>query len=428
VSIASTTKRTFRALSVRNFRLFFTGQVISMSGTWMQGVAQVILVLTYLHGNGVAVGLIWAFQFLPLLLFATWGGLLADRFDKRRLLFATQSTAGSLALVLGILTASGEIRLWQVYLMAFLLGCVNAVDNPARQSFVSDMVGEDLLPNAVSLNSVVMNAARIIGPAIGGVFIVTVGISVCFFVNAASFAAVIVALALMRPAELRAHPRAPRGRGQVRAGLRYVWNAPDLRDSLLTMAVVGIFAYNFNVTIPLFAKETFHGGAGTFSLLMSAMGVGAVVGGLFVANRGRAGVGLLAGIGMVFGALIAVVALAPTLVIAVIEIVVMGAASIAFIAVANATVQLGAEPSMRGRVMALYATAFLGSTPIGSPLVGAVSDWTNPRVALLMGGVITVLASVPLALRARRDRRAAPRAVVRAAGDPETTAPGLATR
>jgi MFS family permease len=421
-----TLHRTFNALTVRNFRLYFTGQVISTSGTWMQGVAQAILVLDRLHGSGVAVGLVWAFQFLPLLFFASWGGLMADRFDKRRLLFVTQSTAGCLAVVLGILTITNSIQLWEVYLLALCLGCVNTVDNPARQTFVSEMVGDDLLPNAVSLNSVVMNGARVIGPAIGGVLIVTVGLGLCFFVNAASFAAVIVALALMRPAEFMHHPRAARAKGQVRAGLRYTWNTPNLRDPLLLMAIVGIFAYNFNVTLPLFAKLTFHGGAGIYALFSAAVGTGAVMGGLIVAHRGRSTPGLLAGVGMTFGLLLALVSVAPNIVTATVSLMVMGAVSIAFIATANATLQLGAEPMMRGRVMALYATAFLGSTPIGSPLVGAISDWSSPRVALALGGVITAIASAPLAVRALRQRKAPENSATAVTTVAEPPQPGLA--
>ena len=400
-----TAGRTFAAVSVRNYRLYFIGQLLSVSGTWMQSVAQVLLVLDKLHGNGFDVGVVTALQFLPILLLGSFGGLVADRVDKRRLLFFTQGAAGLVALALAILTLAGNIELWEVYVLATCLGLVNLFDNPARQTFVSEMVGKDLLPNAVSLNSVVMNSARVIGPAIGGILIVTVGIGVCFLVNAASYAAVIVALALMRTSELYRNPTTARAKGQVREGLRYAWSTPDLRDPLLAMAVVGIFAFNFTVTLPLFAKFTFGGGAGTYSAFLASMGFGAVIGGLIVAHRSRPSTALLSVIGVFFGIAILVVSVAPTKWFAIVALVFMGAGSIGFISTANATLQLRADPKLRGRVMALFAIAFLGSTPIGAPLVGAISDATRPRIALVVGGVATLAASIPLGVRYVRRAR-----------------------
>jgi MFS family permease len=405
-SLAAAGRRTFRALSVRNFRLYFTGQVISVSGTWMQTVAQSYLILFRLHGTGVDVAIAVALQFVPMLFFGTFGGLIADRVDKRKVLYATQSTAGVLALVLGLLDVSHSVFLWQVYLIAALLGVVNMFDNPARQSFVSEMVGLELLPNAVSLNSVLMNGARVIGPAIGGVLILTVGVATCFLVNAGSYAAVIVALSLMKASELYRKPGVVRGRGQVREGLRYVWATGDLRSPLLSMAIVGIFAFNFTVTLPLLAKFTFHGGAGLYSTFMAAMGAGAVVGGLYTAFRSRPSSRLLAVIGVFFGVMILAVALAPTKLVAILLLVPMGAASICFVSTNNATLQLRADPSMRGRVMSLNAIAFLGSTPIGALLLGYISDTSSPRVALVVGGVATLLASIPLFFLAIRQREA----------------------
>jgi MFS family permease len=405
--VRNAARQTFRALSVRNYRLYFSGQIISVSGTWMQTIALALLVLEELHGTGVDVGVVTALQFLPMLLFGSFGGLMADRVNKRRLLYITQGSAGVLALILGILVFTGSIELWQVYVFATLLGVVNLFDNPARQTFVSEMVGRDLLPNAVSLNSVLMNSARVIGPAIGTVLIVTVGFATCFVVNAASYLAVIVALSMMRASELYPSPRVERAKGQVRAGLRYVWGTPDLRDPLLAMAVIGIFAFNFTVTLPLLARFTFHGGAGIYGLFTAAMGMGAIIGGLIVAHRSRPSLKALAVIGLVFGVLIIVMAVQPTAWATMIVLVPMGACSIAFIATANASLQLRTDPAMRGRVMALYAIAFLGSTPIGAPLVGAISDATSPRVALLVGGTATVMASIPLAIRARRASRRA---------------------
>ncbi len=398
-------RRTFRAISVRNYRLYFTGQVISVSGTWMQTVAQAYLILFPLHGTGVDVAIATSLQFLPLLLLGPFGGLIADRVDKRKVLYVTQATAGILALVLGVLVVSHAVSLWQVYLLAAGLGFVNLFDNPARQTFVSEMVGLDLLPNAVSLNSVLINSARVIGPAIGGILIITVGVATCFFINAASYAAVIVALAMMRASELYRRPGVARAKGQVREGLRYVWATDDLKLPLLAMAVVGVFAFNFTVTLPLLAKFTFDGGGGLYSWFMVAMGAGAVVGGLATAFRSRPSTRLLAAIGLVFGATILAVALSPSRAWAIVLLVPMGAASISFVATNNATLQLRAEPSMRGRVMSLNAIAFLGSTPIGAPLLGYLSDVTNPRLALAVGGIATLLAMIPLFLLAARQRR-----------------------
>jgi MFS family permease len=397
-------RRTFMALNVRNYRLYFTGQVISVSGTWMQMVAQTYLILYQLHGTGVDVAIATGLQFLPLLLFGPFGGLIADRLDKRKVLYCTQSGAGVLALALGLLVITHSARLSEVYLLAAGLGVVNLFDNPARQTFVSEMVGLDLLPNAVSLNSVLMNSARVIGPAIGGVLILTLGVSTCFMVNAASYVAVIVALSLMRAGELNRKPGVLRAKGQVREGLRYVWATADLRVPLISMAVVGVFAFNFTVTLPLLAKFTFHGGAGLYIAFLAAMGAGAVVGGLFTAHRSSPSTRMLAFIGVFFGAMIVSVALMPTKTLAILLLVPMGAASISFISTNNATLQLRADPTMRGRVMSLNAIAFLGSTPIGAPLLGYISDETSPRVALIVGGVATVLASIPLFYLATRQR------------------------
>jgi MFS family permease len=389
-------KGTFRSLHVRNYRIFFSAQLISVSGTWMQTVAQAFLVLHLAPPAraGIYLGLVTALQFLPMLLFGSWGGLIADRVDKRRLLYMTQSAAGVLALVLGLLTAAGSVRLWEVFMLATFLGCVNVFDNPARQTFVLELVGRDDLPNAVSLNSVVMNSARVIGPAIGGALIALVGLAVCFEVNAASYVAVIIGLSLMRRKDLHRTVPVARGKGQLREGLRYVWRTPGLRQPLLLVAVVGTLAYNFQVVLALLAKFTFHGGAGVYSALTSLMGGGAVVGGLLIATRNRPNIHRLTAIGCVFGVMILAVAGSPDLATALVFIFPMGAASIAFIATANATLQLRADPSMRGRVMALYAIAFLGTTPIGSPLVGWISQVSSPRVALAVGGSATIAASL----------------------------------
>jgi len=391
-AVRAAARQTFSSLRIRNFRLFFVAQLISVSGTWMQSVAQAWLVL-HLTGSGVDLGIVVGLQFLPMLLLGPFGGLVADRANKRNLLFCTQAAGGILALVLGALVVTDTVVLWQVYLLAGLLGVVNLFDNPARQTFMIEMVGREDLPNAVSLNAALMNASRVVGPAIGGVIITVFGLGICFLVNAASYVAVIVGLAMMRTSELRRTDPVPRARGQVREGFRYVWATPALRNVLLAVALIGIFAYNFTVTLALLAKETFHGGAGAYAVLTSCMGAGAVIGGLIAAHRARPTPRLLQVLALVFGGLLAAVALAPTLLAADLLIVLMGAASIGFVATANATLQLTSDPAMRGRVMALYAMAFLGTTPIGAPLVGAIAQWTNPRVALLSGAVATLVAA-----------------------------------
>ncbi|MGO8871041.1 MAG: MFS transporter [Acidimicrobiales bacterium] len=414
-------RQTFSSLQIRNYRLYFIAQLISVSGTWMQTVAQAWLVL-HLTGSGVDLGIVVGLQFLPMLLFGPVGGLVADRANKRHLLYATQSAGGLLALALGVLVVGHVVQLWQVYLLATLLGVVNVFDNPARQTFVMEMVGRDDLPNAVSLNTVVMNASRVVGPAIGGVVITVFGLGICFFVNAASYGAVLIGLAMMRSKELHPTPRVERATGQIREGFRYVWRTPALRNTLLAIALIGIFAYNFTVTLALLAKVTFHGGAGTYSLLTSCMGIGAVIGGLAAAHRAKPTPRLLQVLALVFGALLAAVALAPSLIVTAVLIVLMGAASIGFIATANATLQLTAEPAMRGRVMALYAMAFLGTTPIGAPLVGAIAQWTNPRIALLSGAVATVVAAGLLMWRHQAGRRTAGAVSDRVARDTEARA------
>ena len=395
------TRDTFRSLGNRNYRLYFGGQVVSVSGTWMQGVAQAWLVLE-LTGSGAVLGLVTALQFLPLLLGGPWGGVVADRLDKRRLLLVTQSLMGLLALGLGLLTATGLVQLWMVFAFALAFGCLVAVDNPARQSFVVEMVGPHDLPNAVTLNSVVINAARVLGPGSAGLLIAAVGIGACFLLNAASYVALLVALARMRPDQLHRGEPQSRGKGQLREGLRYVWATPELRVPLLVMAVVGTLAYEFQVTLPLVARFVYDGGAQAYGAMSATMGVGAVAGGLATARRARPSTGALVRAGFVFGALILVTAAAPTLPLALAALLATGAASIVFIATANATLQLHAAPAMRGRVMALWGVAFLGTTPVGGPVVGWISEALGPQAGLAVGGAATLLASAAAALVLRR--------------------------
>ncbi len=403
---------TFAALATPNYRRYFAGQAVSLVGTWMQTVAQAWLVLE-MTGSGTALGLVAGAQFLPILLLAPYGGLLADRMDKRRLLIATQVALGAIALTLGVLTVTGAVELWMVIALALALGLVTACDNPARQSFAQEMVGAGDLRNAVSLNSVLVNSARAVGPAVAGVLIATVGTGLCFLINAASYIAVVVALAGMDVAALRPAPRAAREPRQVRQGLSYVAHTPDLLVPLMMLAVVGTLAYEFQVVLPLLAEGTFGGGAGTYGLLTSAMGAGAIVGGLVVAGRGRTGLPALTLAAATFGAAILVAAAAPTVAVALVALAVVGATSVTFLAVGNTTLQLTAEPRFRGRVMALWAVAFLGSTPVGAPLIGAVSEHLGARGGLVIGGVACLVAAGmgAVASARRRDHDGRPRTV-----------------
>jgi MFS family permease len=406
-------RATFKAFEVPNYRRYFAGQAISLSGTWMQMAAQAWLVLT-LTGSATTLGLIVALQTLPILLLGPYGGVIADRVDKRRTMIFLQGMMGLQALVLGILTVTGEVKVWQIGALAMLLGVNNAFENPARQSFMLEMVGPEHLRNAVSLNSVLVNVARTIGPAIAGLLIATVGEGVCFLVNAASFIAVIASLLTLDLTEIHPSPPTVRGPGQLREGLRYIRGNRELAIPLLMMALVGTLAYEFQVTLPVMARQGLHVGATGYGFMTAAMGAGAVAGGLLVAAVGRTGLRPLVFAAGAFGAVIVLAALAPTLPVELAALALVGWASISFMATGNSTLQLGADPSMRGRVMSLWFVAFQGSTPIGGPFVGWVMAWAGARAGLGVGGVTCLLVALMglLALRgvapfARRD--AAPR-------------------
>jgi len=403
-------RRTFSSLRIRNYRLFFTGQLISLTGTWMQIVAQGWLVLK-LTGSGVALGVTTALQFLPLLLFGVWGGVIADRFDKRRILVWTQSAAGALALVLWLVVALDVVELWMIYVLAFALGGVTAVDNPTRQAFVTEMVGPDAVANAVGLNSAAFNAARLVGPAIAGILIGTVGIAPAFLANGLSYLAVIIGLLRMTPADLQRHEPVGRAPGQIRAGLRHAWSTPELRSTMLLVTVIGTFGFNFVVVLPLLARYTFDGGAGLYATLSSVMAAGSVVGALATAGRARPTRGLLLGTATVFGTSAMVASAAPSAVVLGALLVPIGASMISFIATANSTVQLRSEPAFRGRVMALFVLVFLGSTPVGGPLVGWLSDprHLGPRAGLAVAGATTLAAVLATVVASRRWRRTRPR-------------------
>jgi MFS family permease len=383
--------RSFASLRIPNYRRFFFGQLVSISGNWMQTVAEIWLILT-LTGSGVAVGLTTALQFLPMLLVGAWGGLVADRVPKRRLLVATQTLHMLPPLALLALAATGAATPLAVFAVVFARGAVNAVDYPARQAFVMEIVGSKRVVNAVNLNSVLVHSARIIGPALAGILIATVGVEPCFALNAASFAVMVVALRGMDADALRPAELAPREPGAVRAGLRYVRATPQLWIPLGLMAIVGTLGFNFQSILPLLATFTFEGGASAYAALLCAMGVGAVVGALTAGARGSVSPGLMAGAAIGFGALALLAAGMPSLATEVAVLAPLGAAGVILAASVNSALQLAAEPSMRGRVMALYSVVFLGTTPIGGPLAGWLSEAVDPRAALLMAGTAALAA------------------------------------
>jgi MFS family permease len=379
-------RRSFDSLSVPNYRRYFWGQIVSLSGNWMQTVAEIWLILS-LTNSGIAVGMTTALQFLPMLLFGAWGGLLADRFSKRRLLILTQALMAIPALVLFAVTIGGVVAPWMVFAIAFARGSINAVDNPTRQSFAIEMVGADRLVNAVSLNSVLIQVARIAGPGIAGILIATVGVAPCFAINAATFLAMIFALRGMEAGALDSAPRAAREPGAVRAALRHVAATPRLAVPLALMALVGTLGYNFITVLPLLAKFSFGGGAMVYAALLSAMAVGSVGGALATGARAKADASVISTAAFAFGLLALLAAGVPELWMELPVLALLGAATVTFAASTNSYLQLEVRPDMRGRVMALYSIVFLGSTPIGGPLTGWLSEQYDPRVALVLAGL-----------------------------------------
>jgi MFS family permease len=393
------------SLRQRNYRLFFFGQLVSVAGTWMQTVAQSFVVLDLTH-SGTQLGLTTAARFLPMFLFGPVGGVFADRMDKRRVLYLTQTLSGLLAAAFAVLVGTGSLRLWTVYLLALALGLVNVFDNPARQAFISEMVTADDLANAVTLNSVAMNMARVFGAALGGVIAAAIGLALCFAVNALSFGAVLISLVVMRGSELSPAVRLPRRKRQVRAGLRYVRSTPELLIPLIMIAVIGTLAWEFQVSLPLMANKVFGGGAAAYGVMASVMGIGAVVGGLISAARPRPRARALCLAAVGWGIAILAAAAAPTLPLELTALVFVGYGSITFNSLAKTTLQLAAEPTMRGRVMALWALAWLGSTPIGGPIVGWVGQNAGARWSLVIGGLPTLICGIlALPALARIDRR-----------------------
>jgi MFS family permease len=369
-----------------NYRLWAGGAFVSNIGTWMQRTAQDWIVLTQLtHKNATAVGVVMALQFGPQVLMLPFSGFAADHLDRRKLLFVTQAAMGTLALGLGLLTITGWVLLWHVYVFAFLLGCVTAFDSPARQTFVSDLVVEAQMSNAVALNSTSFNAARMIGPAIAGVLIAAVGSGWVFLINAASFGAVLVSLSLLRVAELQVGQRAVRTRGSLVEGFRYVWRRPDLKAILLMLFLIGTFGLNFPIFISTMSVKVFHGGPGQYGLLTSIMAIGSVSGALLSARRARPRIGLLLIGGAVFGVGLALAAIMPSYGWFGLMLVVVGAAAQTFTTTANSVVQLSTDRAMRGRVVAILLAIALGGTPLGAPLVGWVVDRFGARWALSVG-------------------------------------------
>ncbi|MCR4325693.1 MAG: MFS transporter [Patescibacteria group bacterium] len=391
--ILSLGKQTFLSLGLRNYRLYFIGQAFSVSGNWMQTVALGWLVLQ-MTGSGTLLGVLLAFRFTPMLFLGPFGGAIVDRFEKRSLLYVTQSLRGLFALVLSVLVFTGMTQLWMLYLLALLTGAVNAIDNPARQTFVHEMVGREHLRNAVTLNSTQSNLARVVGPAIAGVVIATVGIAACFLLNALSFLAVLVMLSLMRTDELHHEHRDARVPRGWLAVLPYLKTMPMLRSILIAMAVIGTLAYEFQVSLPLIAQGTFMGNAADYAALLAAMGAGSVAGGLFSASRRAVAANEFVLWALLFGVSLSATAVMPTLGLATIGMIFVGFFSICMTSTANTILQLESSADMRGRVMSLWSMAIFGSTLIGGPLIGFIGEFLGPRWALGVGGAAAVLAAL----------------------------------
>ena len=381
----------FAALRTRNYRLWASGQIVSLVGTWMQRVAPDWLVLTLSGGNGLAVGIVMALQFGPTLVLSVWGGVLADRYDKRTLLMITQAFAAVCGLGLGLLDVGNVVELWHVYVIAFILGCSSAIDAPVRQSFTIEMVGQEKLSNAIALNSMTFNMARIIGPAISGVLITVIGTGWVFLINAASFTAVFAALLAMRVKDLFEVERAPRAKGQVRAGFAYVLSRPDLRVLLATVFMVATFGLNFPLALAVLARNTFGSGAATYGLLSTALAVGTLAGATLAARRAKAPrLRLFLGAVIVFGVFEILVGLMPNYVLVAILLVPTGALTLTFTTSAMNILQMSVPSDMRGRVMGIYMLCFLGGAPLGSPVLGLLADVLDPRAPLLIGGVVSL--------------------------------------
>jgi MFS family permease len=408
---------TFSSLRFRNYRLWFAGALVANIGTWMQRVAQDWLVLTELsRDSGVAVGVVTALQFAPILGLSAWAGVLADRVDRRKLLMLTQGLMGLLAAGLGALVLSGHARLWHVYLFALALGAVSAVDAPVRQTFVAELVPPDKLSNAVGLNSASFNAARLIGPGLAGLLIAAVGTGWVFLINAISFAGTMLALVWMHSGELHRMPLAPRAKGQIREGLAYVRHRTDIVLIMVVMSVVSTFGLNFQLTSAMMARTVFHKGAGQYGVLGSILAIGSLAGALLAARRERPRVRLVIGAAFGFGLAAGLLALMPTFTSFAIASIPVGLASLTMMTAANATIQMSTDPAVRGRVMSLYMMVFMGATPIGSPVVGWIGQQFGARWSIGIGSITALLVSTGAAIWAARAWRVQVR--LRARGRP----------
>ena len=386
-------RETFASLQHRNFRLFFTGQLISQVGNWLTLVAQTLLVLE-LTDSGVALGVLAAAQFGPILVLGPWAGLVADRSDKRRLLLVVQVLAMGQSFLLAALAFSGDPPVGAIYAVAALGGICMAFDNPARRSFVVEMVDPERINNAVSLNSALMTSSRVVGPALAGLLVSTVGYGWAFLGDGLSYVAVIIGLWMMRPSELRVAPAAPRGRGQVREGLRYIRREPDLFVPLAMLALIGTLSYNFQTVFPLFVIRDLDSSEAVFTALFSVVSIGSLIGALVTARRQDIGVRHVGLAAVAFGVAMGAMALAPNVAVAIVLGVALGLASITFIVASTAIVQIRAAPEMRGRVLAIQAMLFLGSTPVGGPIVGWVADQFGARYSLALGAAAALLAGL----------------------------------
>ncbi|MFL6114873.1 MAG: MFS transporter [Catenulispora sp.] len=388
----------FSSLRIRNFRLYMSGLTVSVAGNWMQNVAVGWLVLQ-LTDSGTALGLVTAARYAPLLVLGAWGGLVADRHDKRLLLRLTAVVQLVVAAVLGVLTMARVIDIWSLTALILVAGVVDVIDTPSRQAFMNNVVGRDRIGNAIALNSVLVNGARVIGPGIAGFVISTVGVGPCFLLNAASFAATWLGLQLMRAGELiptRAEVAAKR---QIRAGLRYVLSTPDLRTPLLLVAVAGAFAWEFPVSIPLFTSDTFHGGASEFGWALSAISIGSIAGGLLAARRRTVTLRSVAVSALLWGIAIVAASLAPSLPVAYGLLAVVGSGAVTFNAMSKTFLQIAARDQMRGRVMALWSIGWQGTTVLGAPVVGVLGQTLGGRYGLAFGGICCVVVAVPVLSR-----------------------------
>ncbi|MGA7192519.1 MAG: MFS transporter [Anaerolineales bacterium] len=386
-------RETFSSLYVRNYRLYYIGQIISTSGTFMQSVAQAWLVLTLTH-SGTALGITSALQYVPILFLGPYGGVIADRLSKRKILYFTQSISGILALILGTLVATSLVKVWMVYILAFCLGMVNVFDNPTRQTFYIELVGSDNLRNAVTLYSTLVNLARIIGPAIAAVTIAVFGLAPCFIINGISYIAVVIMLGMMNAKELIVTPPVPRAKGQIIEGFKYVISTPIIGSTLLMMALIGTFTYEFQVSLPLIAQFTFKGDASSYALLTGSMGFGAAFGGISFASRKGIHPDKVISASFLFGLAVLMAAFMPSLLLTGLALVFVGITSINFSSIGNSMLQLESSPQMRGRVMSFWSIAFLGSTTIGGPIVGWFAEAAGARWGLALGGIAALIAAL----------------------------------